>query len=416
MSLSKRRFERQETEGWNSVGGAVCPKCFTDDSIQRFIKANLTEGKCSYCGHSNGSSLIAASVDEVLSFISIGLSREYDIPENCLPWDSEEGGWQLATPDDSYDLIRELDICSETSGDLLDDIVGAFSGRQFVRRDPLTLSEAEGLKYSWDAFCEHTKHETRFVFFRDRQTRRPKNQLWSQGDDLNKHSPPHWILLGLGEIVKRHQLIKKLPKGTEIFRARQHEATVSYTTAETLGTPPKHRASQSRMSPAGIPMFYGAGDIHTALVEIYDYKDAAKDTVTVGTFETTRQMSLLDLTDLPRVPSIFNSSLYDLRPPLIFLRHFQREVSEPVERDGREHYEYVPTQIVAEYFRQVFRFNRRRIDGIKFKSSRSRRGVCYCIFADANACTDGPNPKREHLLLLRSHVSALSNNAFDYSI
>ncbi len=393
-------------EGWSSVGGSVCAKCFTDYSIQNFIKTTATECECSYCGKKTKKKLIAAEVDEVLSFISAGFAREYDIPENCLPYDSSEGGWQLVEPEDSYDIFCNLDICSETSGNLCKDLRNAFSNRMFVPRDPLVLSRADGLKYSWKTFCEHTKHETRFVFFRVKPRRRPKSQAWHPDDEWSGYSPPYQILLGLGEMVKAYRLIKLIPRGTRMIRARQHEATVSCANANDLGSPPKHKASQSRMSPAGIPMFYGAGDESTAFVEIVDVHATAKDTVTFGTFTSTRPLRLLNLTNLPDIPSIFDELNYDSRPPLIFLHHFQRDISEPVQRDGREHYEYVPTQIVAEYFRHVYREGRKRVDGIMFNSSHKGAGICYCIFAGPDACTDGPKPQADDRLLLLSHRRA----------
>src|SRR5947207_2052977 len=134
MGFAKRYFERQMEEGWTSVEGVVCAECFTDYAIKEFIAENVTELECSYCSK-RSETPIAAEMDEVLSFISHGLWREYDIPENSLPWDSGEGGWQLVTPDDSYDLFQDLDICSDDSGSLLGDLIGAFSDTQFVERD-----------------------------------------------------------------------------------------------------------------------------------------------------------------------------------------------------------------------------------------------------------------------------------------
>jgi hypothetical protein len=51
------------------------------------------------------------------------------------------------------------------------------------------------------------------------------------------------------------------------------------------------------MSPAGIVMFYGSDERETAVAEIDD--DAALG-ITVGTFQTTRDAKVLDLTKLPR--------------------------------------------------------------------------------------------------------------------
>lgn len=405
MSFVKRQLERQMEEGWSSVGTDVCPDCFTDYAIKAFINANLTANECDYCGR-KADTPIAADTDEVLSFLSNGLWREYDIPENCLPYDSSEGGWQLVTPSDSHDVFADLDVCSEDSGELFDDLAGAFSDRSFVQRDPMVLSEADGLKYSWSSFCDHTKHQTRFVFFKVRAPRRPKNHSWHPDDEWGGYSPPYQILLNLGAMVKKHGLIRVLPGGTSIVRARQHSAGDTYSTAKDLGAPPKEKASQSRMSPAGIAMFYGGADENTAFLETFDSAATTKGVVTFGTFATTRKLNVLDLTQLPQIPSIFDENNYGARAALIFLHHFKRDISQPIARDGREHYEYVPTQIVAEYFRRVFKHGGRPVGGLAFNSSRAGADVCYCIFGDATNCTDGPNVERGHMLVLTGHRTA----------
>lgn len=407
MSYSKRHYERQMEEGWRSIGGAVCEDCFTDYAIQKFIRANLTERACSYCSRTSESP-IAADMDEVLSFISEGFAREYDIPENCLPYESAEGGWQLVDPYDSGDVFQDLNICTDEGGDLFDDLVSAFSDRQFVDADPLILSKADGLKYSWETFCHLTKHETRFVFFTLKAKSPPDGELVHPDDKWVEYAVPYQILLELDQIVRRHKLLAILPAGAHLIRARQHSASDSYSTASALGSPPKENASQSRMSPAGIPMFYGAADEKTAFIETFDATATNKDAITFGTFEAARPLRLLNLLDLPDIPSIFDEKRYHQRPSLIFVHAFQRDVSAPVNRDGREHYEYVPTQIVAEYFRHIFSDKESQLDGIMFQSSRNR-GICYTIFATAEQCGDSVTPDPKHLLRLHSHRKQVIN-------
>jgi len=58
-----------------------------------------------------------------------------------------------------------------------------------------------------------------------------------------------------------------------------------------------------------------------------------------------------------------------------------------MERDGSEPIEYVPTQIVTEYFRHRFRLQEnRRLDGILYRSSRSTNGIACVLFIDQFAC------------------------------
>ena len=329
MSYSKRQFERQMEEGWRSIGGDVCAECFTDYAIKEFIRNKATENECSYCARASETP-IAADMDEVLSFIGQGFKREYDIPENCLPYESAEGGWQIIDPDDSAEVFADLNICTEDCADLFNDLVSAFSDRQFVARRPLILSPADGLKYSWETFCHVTKHETRFVLFSHKAKLPPKDHLVHPDDRWVEYAAPYQILLELDGMVKSHGLVKTVPKGTHLVRARQHLASDSHTTASDLGSPPKELARQSRMSPAGIPMFYGAADETTAFVETFAPTTTKKDAVTFATFAATRTLTLLNLVDLPAVPSIFEEDRFYERQPLIFLRDFQRDVSEPV--------------------------------------------------------------------------------------
>jgi hypothetical protein len=65
--------------------------------------------------------------------------------------------------------------------------------------------------------------------------------------------------------------------------------------------------------------------------------------------------------------------------------------------DGREHVEYVPTQIVTEYFRRVFpQENDGVVDGLLYRSSR-RDGTCCVVFAKSSDVADADG---EALLLL----------------
>jgi len=128
-----------------------------------------------------------------------------------------------------------------------------------------------------------------------------------------------------------------------------------YSTAKDLGAPPPEAAAQSRMSPAGIPMFYAADDAETALAETVDPPRTRVKAATIGTFETTDDCRIVDLRRLPAPPSYFDDSpeARALQAPLGFLHGFRHDVSARIERDGRIHVEYVPTQVVCEYLRHV---------------------------------------------------------------
>ena len=149
-----------------------------------------------------------------------------------------------------------------------------------------------------------------------------------------------------------------------------------------LGPPPAEKANQSnRMSPAGVPMFYGCEDEDTALKETA----SRRGYYAIGRFETLRSATLLDLTAIPPIPSLFNcvpdSAETQPRRILKFLHHIATEVSRPIERGDREHVEYVPTQVVTEFIRDQVTSGNSRIDGIKYYSSVHPGHVSYGRFA-----------------------------------
>jgi len=393
MSFAKRQWEKEMERGWSSVGNKhVCAKCFGDYAIRDFILDSAISRKCDYCGRKSKTP-IAAEMDDVLELIDDGIHREYESPEDNLPYDSSEGGWQLVEPQEGYDLIPDLEL-GITSESLLNAIANAFIGTQWVQRNPLSLTESDALRFTWESFCEQIKHQTRYVFYKTMSDKSDMEEL--------RHAEPYEILETIGNLIVKFDMISILRADTRIVRARQHKRNERFSKAADLGPPPRERASQSRMSPAGIPMFYGSDTEQTAFIETVNLTNPENGFVTFGTFRTTKILRLLDLTCLPDIPSLFDEARAHDRAPLIFLRGFTKDSVKPVTRDGREHYEYVPTQVVAEYFRHVFRTSDgEQLNGIKFPSSRRSGGVCYSLFCSAEGCADLP-AKSDKTLCLRS--------------
>jgi hypothetical protein len=136
------------------------------------------------------------------------------------------------------------------------------------------------------------------------------------------------------------------------------------------------------MSPAGIVMFYASEHALTALRET-----ARKSgSFAIGQFETLRTVLILDLTRLPPVPSLFDpSDSAGPRAPVIFLHEFTRDVSKSVAHDERVRVDYVPTQVVTEYFRSVFKLpDGSRLTGIRYMSAQHPGHASVVIFADQN--------------------------------
>jgi hypothetical protein len=155
------------------------------------------------------------------------------------------------------------------------------------------------------------------------------------------------------------------------------------------------------MSPAGIPVFYGAEDETTAAEEVRAAEtDNTKTEITVGEFVMVRAGVLVNLCDVPELPGLFDEEMAHARGVLKFLAIFAQEVSGAVRRDGLEHLDYVPTQVFAEWLRFEFRYADRPVDGVRYRSARGP-GVCVALFfGPGTASEPGSDPIPEQPLQL----------------
>lgn len=358
----------------------VCPQCFGDEVLKSVIEAAAESPSCSFCGAQNRQP-IAASLEEVAEYIHSLIRTEYDDPANWLAWEGEYIGETWDTEELLGDVIgielpRDDGRLLEALAKAIDNLVDTDGIRQspeiWCRKDPYGLGEFDALRESWDSFSAFVKYQRRY-FFRKRDQPEPDHGLPSEilsPDDF------------LTNIAKRaldpdFDLVAELPPGTRVYRARFRPEGVRFTTPTDLGPPPQSKAKQNRMSPAGIAMFYGSEDVLTAIEEVYE---KAGD-YAVGEFALLRSVRILDLHQLPPVPSFFDETLGHGRDWLRFLRSFARDISKPIERDDLVHIEYVPTQVVTEYFRTQVRYGDQPIDGIAYDSSRNHGHRSYVLFA-----------------------------------
>lgn len=350
----------------------VCGRCFGDSGMVAYCNNYAERRKCDFCDR-RGRVPIAAPLRDALRHVRECVFRHYDDPANAgLAWESAEGGYQGQTydTDDVLDALG-LDFSEDASGTLHDLVVNKLGNDLWCEIDPYGLSPIDELSYSWDHFCEIIKHRRRYFFLADDPgsgsgLRGPARVL----DDIFQFA------VGAGAVVL-------LPSGSRLYRARRQQRGQSLRSARDLGPPPVDLATQpNRMSPAGIVMTYAADDEVTALAETA-YEPG---TYAVGEFVTGRDVLLLDLTRLPPVPSVFEETRdtleYDPRPRLWFLSHVSREISRPISRDDYLNIEYVPTQVVTEYVRSSAQFEGHQVEGIRYRSSRSRRGTAVVLFAD----------------------------------
>jgi hypothetical protein len=351
----------------------VCAECFADEGIRGFIESNLESKECSFCGMVSKDE-IAAPFKAVAKHINHSLYQEYDDAANGMSYVSAEGGY-LGQWWTTWELLDEeigLELPNDDDGSLIEALINRLDENAWCHRNPYSLTHVQETEFSWKHFCQVVKHERRY-FFRDGDQR--DREIMSPGE----------LLETILDHAEKIGLIVEVDKGAlKVVRARLQKDGEKWEAALDLGPPPQDKAKQSnRMSPAGVVMFYGSNQAETALRETAQSLGAG--TYAVGMFTNARPVVLLDLANLPDVPSLFqeipDSMEYNPRPVLQFLHHVSWEMSQPVARDGREHIEYVPSQVVTEFVRSRGG-EEDRIDGIRYRSAVHPGQASYVLFAE----------------------------------
>ena len=300
-------------------------------------------------------------------------------------------GGYIGTTWNSYELLeetlefadhgREEDRLRQELADLLPEQV-------WCEKNAYGLNDQEHVYSSWRSFCEVIKYHRRF-FFADYRANPGERDI----------DAPLEVLRKLFDYAESYERMVELPSGVQLFRARWQEHSGQYTLPTELGPPPRTKSTQTnRMSPPGIVVFYASEHLDTSLRETA----VSPGHFVVGRFEATRPITVLDLTNVPPVPSLFCEISDRLefwpRSILTFLNHIAEEIAKPIVRDDRVNIEYIPTQVITEYLRLRLTLNGRRIDGIRYSSSVHHGNSSYALFA-TQADLEG---------VLECHVSKLS--------
>lgn len=366
MGRVKEAMMQSQERGWDAPDTYVCSDCVEDDYLKQIIEDNLTHRKCTYCGKGSRK-YIAAPVEAIMPAISSGLNYYYNDPDSAgVPY---EKGYVFEPNTTTEDALQYISL--ECHEDLFTDIADSF-------HNVLWTETADGywaathlsvsLKYDWDRFVHLVKHECRYFF-----------SAIPAASDFSEELSPLALLGALGKMVSDLELTRVLPADSHLFRARMRDNTATWPLdmAE-LGPPPNEKANAGRMNPAGISYFYLAQDRQTALAEIISKPPCA---AVVADFKTTQDLLLLDLCKLPSIPSIFDEDNHRKRELIYFLIKFIQEITQPIAKNGREHIDYVASQIVSEFFAKEFHTSDgQNLNGVAYPSTVHPEGINIVLF------------------------------------
>lgn len=372
MSMTKRFFEQVKEQGWQAGGESVCTDCVAEKALQTHIRdAATAELTCTFCNATP-----AAPIEALLEPFMVGVRREFEHAGDSVYWDGREGGYQAPTLD-SWDLVTDHYAHLFVGTGLLETVRDALAEEVWVARDWAWSSPDEALTESWDSFCQILKYEMRYVIWRRSQEHEEHEE--HEGDRI----APARILEAVGQLVDYYPewLTADIETDCKLWRARPHEADEWVESAKDLGTTPVDRSRSNRMSPAGIPMFYAAFDPRTAALEAVQETD--KPRVTTAAFVLAGRAKVLDLTNLKEIPSIFAAN-GDERPQWQFLHHFARTLRAKPEV---QEIDYVPTQVVTEYFLKVFG-DGAFFDGLQYTSDVDGGDRCVVLNVRNDGCVE----------------------------
>ncbi|WP_454865961.1 RES family NAD+ phosphorylase [Pseudomonas umsongensis] len=340
----------------------VCYKCIKESYLERQIKRKGSSMLCTLCGVKR-KCFPLSSISSLVKSVLDGYICEGDYYRRFNPDPSQEG-------DDPEFWVSEVLRCDNVEPivqAVCDDLEGFSYSRDtnYVRKPFLP----DGIGEQWVEFQEGMLHGNRF--FND-----------SAREFLS------WLFDGLDSYSSSSQanaVVRLLASDTAppIFRARQCDSSeeIDSITAKpdrNLGAPPKEKAKDGRMNPAGVPAFYGAFERNTCVAEI---RPPVGGRVISGEFRLSGAVRVLDFgrfaeADLGAHPSFFEPNYILKAGRRDFLRDLHEQITVPVlPGSGKS---YLITQVIAEYLATQ---HYPRFDGVIFKSVQNPGGQNIVLFS-----------------------------------
>jgi hypothetical protein len=357
----------------------VCQECLGDPMVKRLQGTLFYEKICMACGERTANVL---DPEHIAAFIKEALPNYYEV---------DYGLYNVALNLEQL-VGREIrctneSVCKAIAAHLVDPETDEedfyWPGQQYLAA-PSPFESAEHERWfvvgDWDHIAHELKHGQRF--FNDK-VRLFFEELIAEALDARIESSPD-----------NCAVVSMVPSGAEFFRARLANdmgevKKFQENPASELGAPPKEVAANNRMSPAGIPLLYVAGDPYTAIAEV---RPSMHDLVAVGRFMSKRTLKFFDFTALSgRVSypplSIFDPKYEDRAMRRRLLSYLHKEIAKPI-RSGDT--DYLVTQALAEFIRHE---KNQDFDGIMFQSVQRDQGTNYVLFDKTSTLSDMFSPE-----------------------
>lgn len=275
--VKKMMMDLQDRGDWPDglQGNYVCTHHFDDPYLNALIKRYREEGKksCSYCGRRGTVSSLQTFIENVtwklhLYFDDVDNASLlyaysfYDDENEIIPEFKRVGEYVAPKEaeffESTYDLLGYVGLITDDE-ELNKDIESTFETEQWIERDILHEDYRRNLMNKWQAFSLSVTHSRRYTFLAT-----PEFLPLVKGEDKEKDTD---VLTSLRRLIIEQKLVKTLPEGTGLFRARRVEDAAKRYDVNDITSSPDTSASSNRMSPAGVSMFYASFNAETAAKE-----------------------------------------------------------------------------------------------------------------------------------------------------
>ncbi|MBN8206503.1 RES domain-containing protein [Microbacterium esteraromaticum] len=379
--------------GWTDK--ALCLDHIDDAHLSRRVSEKADERECAFCGRTSpeGTSPFAVNLEHLTEVIYEVAGDFYEDVNNAPVVEGEILAEELDTLTVVYNLIDGV-VPDAMLDEVAAEVAGLISEPEYwVEQDTMSYVE-----FGWESFAKTVKHEARLVLPRVKGSKTgmtPPERLYS-------------FLSALSGFVRDETgLMKTLPKGTQVYRARIErdswalQKKVMQNPAAELGPAPAGSASAGRMNAQGISLFYTATDAETACAEVVAHSPYSE--AVVGEYVLQRPMQIFDLTRVPVRPSIFDETARASYVFIAFFDLFRDAITQPVILDDKHPVDYAPTQVVTEFLRWGTGV---QFDGIAWESQVAPGGKNVVLFF-------GPDTPMRSTTEPAPEVSELWKRTFD---
>lgn len=348
----------------------ICTDCLSNKSLINYVKQNSTKKwkTCSICAKRKKQVIdISTLAEYMFSCISHNYSTlssrdgiDYDPEKDCFYYIDTDCEVEFTNIFEILEDNQVLSgtICRDEREDIYESIFGCIYPKiniyEELAESGWAHAQSNDLFFTWETFNYLVQHNNRFFDYNNHKRYEYMNKILSFFDEFE-------------EII---------PSGTELYRVRNAEGISEeifsnhLSGLKEISPPPCQYTKSYRMSPKGISYTYVSTDITTCLKEC---NLKSEDVILVGLFETNKELRILNLEikDFP-YNDLFSGNLDRERENINhFIESYCCEISKPV--DTNNEYEYLSTQIIAEYIR----FS--GYDGIAYSSAKTS-GTNYVFF------------------------------------